>query len=228
MNNNILVVEDNRETCIMLSAALGDAGFAVHCVGTVKAAKEFFKHSNPCVMILDVNLPDGNGLNICSWVRTAAKQENLPIIALTGQDDLQDKVKGFCAGVDQYLTKPIVMSELVMWVKALLRRVDMDKSGGAVLTVLDLQLDRKSQIVKYRAKPVENLTRREFDLLYALVKNTPRIFSRQEILEEVWHTVALENLVDIHMFNLRKKLPPELSRKIQAVAGRGFRYFDKS
>ena len=130
--------------------------------------------------------------------------------------------------MDQYLLKPIIMEELVMWVKALLRRVDMDKGGGAVLTAAHLQLDAKAQLVKYKNEPVTNLTRREFELLFALVKNSPRILSRAEILTEVWRTVAVENLIDTHMFNLRNKLPRELSDNIQAVAGKGFRYFDKS
>jgi len=228
MNRDILVVEDHKESCAMLSAVLEEAGFCPHCAGTVKAAKEFLSRNNPCLMILDLQLPDGYGLEVCRWVRTNGKQENMPVIALTGQDDFRDKRNGFLAGVDQYLTKPMVVDEIMMWVKALLRRVDMDKSGGAVLTISDLQLDAKAQLVKYRSGPVENLTRREFELLYALAKNSPRILSRGEILEKVWHTVSVENLVDTHLFNLRNKLPKDLSEKIQAVAGKGFRYFDKS
>ncbi len=228
MNSSILIVEDHKETCAMLSAALEDAGFGIHCAGTVKAAKEFLGQNSPCLVILDMHLPDGHGFEVCGWVRKNERLANIPVIALTGQDQLGDKTKGFSAGVDQYLTKPIIMEELVMWVKALLRRVDMDKSGGAVLTISDLQLDAKAQLVKYRSGPVENLTRREFELLYALAKNSPRILSRGEILEKVWHTVSVENLVDTHLFNLRNKLPKDLSEKIQAVAGKGFRYFDKS
>lgn len=228
MNNVVLIVEDHKETSIMLSAALEDSGFSTHCAGTVRAAKEFLKNNDPCLMILDLQLPDGNGLDVCLSARANPRHGNIPIIALTGQDELQYKKNGFSSGVDQYLTKPIIMDELTMWVKALLRRVDMDKSGGAVLIRSDLQLDEKAQIVKYRNEPIENLTRREFGLLYVLVKSSPRILSRKEIIEKVWRTVSVENLVDTHMFNLRKKLPGELSEKIQAVAGKGFRYFDKS
>ncbi len=225
--SDILLVEDHKETSVMLAAALEEAGFGVHCAGTVKAGKEFLGHNSPGLVILDLQLPDGCGLELCRWVRGMENLANIPVIALTGQDELKDKTKGFLAGVDQYLTKPIIMDELVMWVKALLRRVDMDKSGGAVLTLHDLQLDVKAQIVKYKNSPVGNLTTREFELLYALAKNSPRIFSRKDILAGVWRTVAVENLVDTHLFNLRKKLPPELSEKIQAVAGKGFRYLDE-
>lgn len=226
MNSVVLIVEDHKETCEMVAAALDEAGFAISLAGSVKAAKDYLTHHHPCLIILDLHLPDGHGLQVCSWVRNNEKLADIPIIALTGQDELSDKTKGFSAGVDQYLTKPIMMDELVMWVKALLRRVDMDKSGGAVLTVLNLQMDAKAQVVKYKNKPVGNLTRREFELLYALVKNSPRIISRKEILSKIWRTVAVENLIDTHMYNLRNKLPRELSEKIQAVAGKGFRYFD--
>lgn len=228
MSSRILVVEDHKETCNMLSSALEEAGFAVNCAGTVKTAKKFIARTNPCLIILDMHLPDGHGREVCFWVRGSAGQKNIPIIALTGQHELEDKKKGFLAGVDQYLLKPIDLEELLLWVKALLRRVDMDKSGGEVLTIAGLQLDVKAQLVKYEHKPVGDLTPREFELLYALAKNSPRMLSRREILDKVWHTVSVENLVDTHLFNLRKKLPPKLSEKIQAVAGKGFRYYDKS
>lgn len=178
MKKYILIVEDHKETQLMLSSALEDAGFTTHCVDTIHAARGALRRAAPCLVILDIVLPDGHGLEVCSWVRAHSGQESMPIIALTGQDGLRDKQDGFCAGVDQYLTKPIDMAELVMWVKALLRRVDMDKSGGPLLVSNDLQLDSRSQLVKFRSGAVENLTKREFELLYALVKNSPRILSR--------------------------------------------------
>lgn len=227
MKSDILIVEDHKETCVLLSATLDEAGFSSYCAGTIAAAKKFLAQHDPRLIILDLHLPDGNGLKICSYVRANAGHENVPVIALTGQDSFQNKREGFHAGVDCYLTKPIDMAELVMWVEALLRRVDMDKRGGVFLTAYDLQLDSKSQLAKYKNKPVENLTRREFELLYALVKCNPGILTRKEIIEKVWRTAAVENLVDTHMFNLRKKLPCELSQKLQAVAGKGFRYLDK-
>jgi len=210
----------------MLSAALEDSGFRTYNARTLKAAKEFLNNNDLCLMVLDLHLPDGNGLDLCCLARSNPSQGNVPIIALTGRDELQDKKKGFIAGVDQYLTKPIKMDELIMWVKALLRRVDMDKSGGGILATSDLQLDPMSQLVKYKTRPIENLTRREFQLLYALVKYSPRIVSRQEIISNIWCTVSVDNLVDTHMFNLRNKLPPELSERIQAMPGKGFRYLD--
>jgi DNA-binding response OmpR family regulator len=226
MPDEILIVEDHKETSAMLKAALEDAGYAPNCVGCVAAAKKYLASHNPALIILDMHLPDGHGLEVCCWARNNDRLANIPVIALTGQDELHQKKKGFAEGVDQYLTKPIVMDELLLWVKALLRRVMMDKSGGAILVSGALEVHVNTQLVEYRGKTVSGLTRREFGLLCALVKNSPKIFSRKEILLEVWQTVAVENLVDTHLFNLRGKLPPELAEKIQVVPGKGFRYFD--
>lgn len=226
MNTTILVVEDHCETREMLKAVLEDAGFCVFCTSRVKAAKDFLKQNCPSVIVLDLHLPDGSGLDICRQVRLTPGQESVPIIALTGQDGFEDKQRGFTAGVDQYLTKPIIMDELVLWVQSLLRRVAMDKSGGAHFVLGALHIDVNARIVKYKNSPVAGLTGREFDLLLALAKSSPRIVSRREILEKIWYTVAVPNLVDTHMFNLRSKLPPELSHKIQAVPAKGFRYLD--
>lgn len=227
MQNNILIVEDHKETCDMLEAALQEAGFKTHCAGGVKAARSFLERHRPGLIILDLCLPDGHGLELCGWVRDEERLAEIPVVALTGQDELAQKKKGFAAGVDQYLTKPIIMDELVMWVKALLRRVAMDRGGGSVLTVGALEIDIKAQLVKYRNVPVGNLTRREFELFCALVRCSPGILSRKEIISKVWRTAAVENLVDTHMFNMRAKLPHELSARIHAVAGKGFRYFDR-
>lgn len=227
MSNSILIVEDHKETCEMLRAAIEDAGFSPVCAGGVRSALDYLKNNRPCLLVLDLQLPDGNGLEVCFRARESDSLADIPIIALTGQDELADKKKGFAAGVDQYLTKPIVMDELLMWIKALLRRVSIDKSGGTILEMRGLEMNAKAQLLKYNGEVIGNLTRREYQLLFALVKNSPKLLSRKEILSQVWQTVSVENLVDTHMFNLRNKLPAGLSAKIQSVPGKGFRYFDK-
>lgn len=226
MSDSVLIVEDHKETCEMLKAAIEDAGFKPVCVGGVRCALDYLQTHRPSMVILDIHLPDGSGLAVCSTVRGSDSLAEIPIIALTGQDELADKKRGFEAGVDQYLTKPINMDELLLWVNALLRRVSMDKSGGTLLKLRGLEIDVKAQIIKYKGEMVANLTRREFQLLYSLAKNSPKIMSRNDILSQVWRTVSVENLVDTHLSNLRKKLPSGLSAKIQSVAGEGFRYLD--
>lgn len=222
----VLVVEDNEETGAMLSAVMEEAGFQVERAGTAAGAREFLRGNTPALIILDLVLPDGNGLEICSRVREDARLAVTPVIAITGQDALSQKEKGFACGVDQYLTKPIDTEEVVLWAKALLRRVEMDRSGGAVVTMGDLQLDRKAQLARYKDVTVSNLTSREFALLYALVRNSPGVLSRRDILAKVWRTISVDNLVDTHLFNLRNKLPPAVAANIQSIPGKGFRYLE--
>ncbi|HBE89293.1 MAG TPA: DNA-binding response regulator [Elusimicrobia bacterium] len=224
MSNSVLVVEDNRETRVMLEAVLADAGFRPVCAGCVRDAETYLERHRPCLVILDLALPDGDGLDICRGIREGERFPDIPIIALTGKAALAEKKKGFSSGVDQYLTKPIDMDELVMWSKALLRRVSRDKSGGSSLRAGELEIDIKAHLVRYAGRTLESLTRREFQLLHALVKNSPAILSREEIISHVWRTAAVVNLVDTHLHNLRRKLPPELAGKVQAVPGKGYRY----
>lgn len=223
----ILLVEDDRETRKIYGTALTRSGYTVENAGTVSDAIAFLSRRKPALMILDLVLPDGNGLEVCAWVRARPALAAIPVIALTGRDELSDKQAGFLIGVDQYLTKPIDPDEIVLWVNALLRRVQIDRSG-ACLEIGRLRINTEAQLIRYKERAVENLTTREFELFYALVKNSPKILSRSAIVSEVWRTVCVENLVDTHMYNLRKKLPKELGDNIQSVPGQGFRYIDKN
>lgn len=225
MNNNILVVEDHEETRNMIKAILESEGFKAVCKGTLNAGKEYLKYHSPSLIILDLALPDGSGLELCNLVRETPAISRTPIVALTGLTEFSDKKRGFETGIDQYLGKPLKFEELMLWVKALLRRAAWNVQGWALPAFGDLQICRESYIVKFRNEVISNLTGREFDLLYFLVSVSPRIVSRQGIITEVWRTAAVENLVDTHIFNLRQKLPKLLASRIQSVPGRGFRYF---
>lgn len=217
-------MEDNKETRDLIKAALESEGFKTVCTGTVKAGKEFIKNHKPILAILDLTLPDGNGLEICCLLRGNSALSRIPVIALTGLTGFEDKKLGFDAGIDQYLGKPLEVEELLLWIKALLRRVDWNKHSWPLPVFGDLQICADSYLVRFRNKVIPNLTRREFDLLYFLVRAAPRIISRQEILSEVWKTAAVHNLVDTHIHNLRIKLPPLLAARVQSVPGKGFRY----
>lgn len=228
MDRTILIVEDHEETSAMIKASLESEGFKTACKHTLKSGKEFLRRHKPALVILDLFLPDGNGLEICSLMRNSSALSRTPIIALTGLTGFEDKKRGFDAGVDQYLGKPLEVEELLLWVKALLRRVDWNKHGWVFPVFGDLQICVDSYLALYKNNVIPDLTRREFDLFYFLVKSTPRIISRQEILAEVWKTVAVHNLVDTHIYNLRQKLPPLLAARIQSVPGKGFRYFTQA
>lgn len=225
MDRTILVLEDHRETRDLIKAALESEGFKAACNATVKEGKEFIKHHKPVLAILDLSLPDGNGLEICRLIRGSIRLANTPIIALTGLTGLSDKKKGFETGVDQYLGKPLEVEELLLWVKALLRRTQWNTHGWALPAFGDLRICAESYLVRFRDSAISNLTRREFELFYFLVRTAPRLASRQTIIEEAWETASVDNLVDTHIHNLRGKLPRQLAARIQSVPGKGFRYF---
>lgn len=224
MEKTILVVEDHKEMRDLIKGVLEKEGFHLIYAETIKAGKNFLSQRKPDLIILDMGLPDGSGLEICGLVRSSEALAKTPIIALTGLTEFKDKKLGFEAGVDQYLEKPIIIEELSLWVKALLRRVELDTRGGTPLTFGDLQICSESYIVKFKGRIIGNLTRREFDLFYFLVKASPKLISRDAIISEVWKTAAVGNLVDTHIFNMRQKLPRQLAARIQSVPGIGFRY----
>ena len=111
-----------------------------------------------------------------------------------------------------------------MWVAALLRRTRLDVGEGDELVAGELSLNTKTFVARYKGELLPHLTVKEFQLLCYLVRKRPQVLSRKHILTSLWHTVAVDNLVDAHVFNLRRKLPVELADRIQSVSGKGFRY----
>lgn len=221
---SVLLIEDNELLSELIGTSLEDSGFSVKRALGITEAREHLSAHSPDLVILDIDLPDGSGLDICRALRAAPGTFKTPVIALTGKNKLADKTYGFSAGVDQYLVKPVPMAELLLWINALLRRTAM--SGGAKGPVErhGLKIDPASQTVLFKGRKTQDLTKREFDLLYALVRNSPRVISREEILQDVWRTAAVGNLVDMHLLHLRHKLPIELSSSVRSVPGRGFCY----
>lgn len=224
MTKTILLVEDDKDARKLIRTVLKRDVFKLYEVKTLKTGTDFLKKRSPDLMILDLILPDGNGLDLCRMARASARLAKTPIIALTALTDFSDKKQGFEAGVDQYLEKPIIIDELSLWVKALLRRVEWDSHGGPLISFGDLQICSESYIIKFGGKVTGNLTRREFELFSFLVRTSPKLISRAAIISKVWKTVSVDNLVDTHIFNLRQKLPPRLAERVQSVAGKGFRY----
>lgn len=222
----VLIVEDEAQARRDASSALSAQGYRVVESDLAKPGWELFLSKRPDLVILDLNLPDGGGLEICRKIREHKELKSTPVILLTGRGEIDDKVSGFAAGADQYLVKPVLPSELALWVAALLRRVSYDSGDGDVMKVGDLELDFKAQLVRFAGRTIADLTAKEFDLLYFLVKKRPQVVSRKQILSQLWHTVAIDGLVDTHLHNLRRKLPQALADRIQAIRGKGFRFLD--
>jgi DNA-binding response OmpR family regulator len=145
---------------------------------------------------------------------------------LTARGMLADKQAGFSSGADQYLVKPLQSAELKMWVDSLLRRVAVDKGERGRIHAGRLVIDPAALLASWDNVLIKKLTPKEFELLHYLVRRRPAVVSRREILSKLWHTVAADSLVDIHIHNLRHKCPPALAGRIQSVPGRGYRYLE--
>lgn len=221
----VLLVEDETDLRKELAAALEATGYRVLQSDGVAVAFQLFQAHSPDAVVLDVGLPDGNGVELCEKLRSHKTLGKTPIILLTSRREIEEKAGGFGAGADQYLVKPIAPRELSMWLQAILQRQALDKDEGNELVAGDVAIDRAAHLVRFGDATVTDLTPKEFDLFYALVKHRPKVFSRQYILSKIWRTVAVDGVVNAHISNLRRKLPQRLADRLQTVPGKGFRYF---
>jgi two-component system copper resistance phosphate regulon response regulator CusR len=216
---NILLIEDERPLALTVLRILRQAGWMVTWSENGEKGYDAAKNSNYDLIILDVLLPKKTGWEILAGLRSA--KINVPILMLTAMDEIGDKVKGLDMGADDYLAKPFETPELIARINALLRRDKAHK--GEVIQVADLTLDRKSHVVARAGKEI-SLTRREYDLLEALVMNEGRVLSRETIQERVWSDdEAFSNTVEVFVSTLRKKVDAPYERKlIQTVVGFGY------
>ncbi|MBI4425518.1 MAG: response regulator transcription factor [Elusimicrobia bacterium] len=223
----VLVVEDDPLHRGVIEAALQVKGYRVLATDRVDGAWHLFLSQSPDLAILDVNLPDGTGVDLCQKIRAHKERWPTPVIMLTGRGELQNKAEGFQAGADQYLVKPVSPEEVMMWVEALLRRLSFDQDErGRVLKVGELEIDADAHLIRYRGTAMGGLTVKEFDLLSFLVQKRPKVLTRKYILDHLWHTITVDQVVDTHLSNLRRKLPRELADRIQTIPGKGFRFME--
>ncbi|MBI4346583.1 MAG: response regulator transcription factor [Elusimicrobia bacterium] len=221
----VLVVEDDPVLRRATALVLEGAGFRVLQSDGAAVGLHLFQSESPDLAILDWTLPDGSGLELCGKIRAHKTLGKTPVIMLTSRRQLQEKAEGFKAGADQYLVKPVPAEELVLWVSALLKRISLERDGEGPLVAGDVTVDDAGHLVRFGDATVTDLTPKEFQLFRGLVRLSPRVLSRRFILAQLWRTVAVDGVVDTHLSNLRKKLPQRLADRIQAVPGKGFRYF---
>lgn len=219
----ILLVEDDSQGAALIREALSEQGYVFTHAGTCAEGWRYFESLRPALVILDVNLPDGSGLELCRRIRTHPSLGATPVMVLTGKGHLDDKAKGFEAGADHYLVKPLQVEELRLWIGALLRRVQLEEKEGGILRAEDFVVDPQSHTVTAGEQVVRNLTRKEFELLYELVRRKPKVLSKEQILKSLWSTVLRDNTVEVHIRNLRLKLGPA-AKRIVTVPGLGYRF----
>jgi DNA-binding response OmpR family regulator len=220
----ILVVEDEKKVADIIARGLKAERFAVDVHHDGQSGWEAANDCDYDLIILDLMLPGLTGTEILEKVRR--KNSLVPILILTARDSTADKVKNFEVGADDYLTKPFAFAELLVRVKALLRRGPVSRSS--VLRVADLEIDRLSQNVKRAGKKIE-LTSKEYSLLEYLATQPNRVFSRTMIIEHVWDQSfeGLTNIVDVYVRHLREKVDDTYPVKLlHTVRGVGYSLSD--
>jgi two-component system, OmpR family, response regulator len=217
-----LVVDDEPMLQDLLSMALRYDGWEVKTAGTgiagVRAAREF----EPDVVLLDVMLPDIDGLEVLRRMR--GTDPDVPVLFLTARDAVEDRIAGITAGGDDYVTKPFSLEEVVARLRGLVRRRSAAMRGGdSVLTVGDLTLDEDSHEVRRGADQIE-LTATEYELLRYLMRNPRRVLSKAQILDRVWNYDfgGQANIVELYISYLRKKIDAGRTPMIHTVRGAGY------
>ena len=226
MNVNILVIEDEPDIRRNLEYNLGREGFKASSVGSLDEAGKKLESKKFDLILLDLMLPDGSGLDLCKKIKSNSETEATPIIILTAKDDEVDKVVGFELGADDYVTKPFSVRELILRVKAILKRsdtktkevVEVERQFG------DLKIDVDSHEVHVDSQLIE-LTALEFRLLKELVDKRGRVQSRDQLLSEVWgyNAEVTTRTVDTHIKRLREKLG-SMGKYVQTIRGVGYKF----
>ncbi|MEO8778312.1 MAG: response regulator transcription factor [Rhodanobacter sp.] len=214
----ILVVEDQQRLGQFLQQGLSECAYTVCWVASCEAARDALAETNYDVIILDLSLPDGDGLHLLSEWRRAGFNE--AVLILSARDAVEDRIKGLDLGADDYLPKPFSFDELLAHVRSLLRRQSTVKQ--TVITHRCVRLDLLGHTVKLNEQTVD-LTSREFALLEIFMQNAGRTLTRSYISERIWPGLADTNLLDVYMSRLRTKLESGLSEPLfKTLRGIGY------
>ena len=225
MTDKILIVEDETDIRSTLEYNLHRDNFQTESVGNLLDAEKILSTTNISLILLDLMLPDGSGLDLCRKLKADQSTNSIPIIILTAKDDEVDKVVGFELGADDYVTKPFSVRELILRIKAILKRkvqkpevTEVEREFG------ELRIDSDSHEVFVNGEEV-SLTALEFRLLKQLVDRRGRVQTRDQLLSDVWGYSAdiTTRTVDTHIKRLREKLGP-IGKYVQTIRGVGYKF----
>lgn len=210
----LLLVEDDRQLGEAIHASLKQKGFVVSHVGTGSEALHVVNLEDCDAVILDLGLPDMDGLTVLKKIRQ--QQADMPVLILTARDGINDKVAGLDLGADDYLTKPFIMDELFARLRVIERR--LGTSSSATIQIGDIELDTASYSVTTAGNKLD-ISRREFMVLKALMENAGRVLSRSQLESKLyeWGEEVQSNAVEVHIHHLRKQLPNEFIKTIRGV-----------
>ena len=216
----VLIVEDQPNVANYLKRALTEQGYAVDVAATGQEALDWGAVVTFDLIVLDVMLPEVDGITVCRWLRAAGNE--VAILMLTARDTVDDRVIGLDAGADDYLVKPFELKELLARLRALSRR---QTTKSSQLKVADLVLDQRTRLVSRSELNIE-LTTKEYAVLECLMREPNRVMTRTEIAESVWNydVYNQSNVVDVYIRNLRRKIDDPFGLKlIHTVRGAGYR-----
>lgn len=218
----VLIVDDDFNIAEVIKMYLESAGFATRVANDGKAAQEAFAEYNPELVLLDIMLPKIDGIDVLKWIR---RDHQTPVIMLTAKGETFDKVLGLELGADDYVVKPFEPKELIARVKAVLRRYNVDNTSKEVLDFQELNIDVNSYNVIYKGEEIK-MPPKEFELLYFLASNKNRVFTREQLLCEVWgyDYPGDSRTVDVHVKRLREKLQGGPNWQIETVWGVGYKF----
>jgi DNA-binding response OmpR family regulator len=219
----ILLVEDEQKIADTLKLGLTEHGYYVEAAYDGTIGYRLFQSQEFNLVVLDINLPGINGYELCKKIR--ANDPRVPIIMLTALSSLEDKIEGYDAGADDYIIKPFEFRELLMKIRALLKRtMNQHLPVGTVLRAGDLEMNLDSKEVKREGIPIQ-LTAKEFQLLEYLMRNKNRVVSRADIAVNVWDIDfdTNTNVIDVYISYVRNKVDKKFSQKlIQTQVGMGY------
>jgi two-component system OmpR family response regulator len=218
----VLVVDDEAPLAELLSMALRLEGWEVRAAGDGSSAVRTAREFRPDAVVLDVMLPDFDGLEVMRRMR--AERSDVPVLFLTARDAVEDRIAGLTAGGDDYVTKPFSLEEVVARLRGLLRRAGLATAHSeAQLVVGDLTMDEDSREVRRAGEPV-TLTATEFELLRYLMRNPKRVLSKAQILDRVWNYDfgGQANVVELYISYLRKKIDAGREPMIHTMRGAGY------
>ena len=226
-SKTILVVEDEASIAEVVSLYLKRAGYNVQIATDGKRAMILFERQMPDFVILDLMLPEVDGLSLTRWLRD---RSDVPIIMLTARREEIDRISGLEMGADDYVVKPFSPQELVSRVRAVMRRLgreQVEAENERSLSFDDLSIDPKSRVVTVNESPIE-LTAKEFDMLYLLARHPKQVFTREQLLERVWGGAQYidPGTVTVHVRRLREKIEDDASKpaRLLTVWGVGYKF----
>src|SRR5688572_2628221 len=224
----ILIVEDEKKIADSLQQGLVENGFQAEVAYDGNAGLQLFNAKPFQLVILDVNLPGMNGFELCQAIRN--RNPGVPVMMLTAMTAVEDKIEGFEAGADDYIVKPFDFRELLVRIRALLKRLQQPVTGGKILQAADLVMNLDSKEVTRQNKPI-TLTAKEFQLLEYFLRNRNRVLSRADISLNVWDIDfdTRTNVIDVYVNYLRKKIDKGFDEPlIHTQVGMGYVLKDKS